>query len=42
MAPAHSAGQEGETFQGLVLRYRGRSGLTQEEIARGWTTAPVT
>ena len=21
MAPAHSAGQEGETFQSLVLRY---------------------
>src|SRR6266851_4498315 len=33
MVPAHSADQQGETFQGLVLRYRGRTGLTQEEIA---------
>ena len=34
MAPAQSAGQEGESFQGLVLRYRGRTGLTQREVAQ--------
>src|SRR5438132_5485427 len=34
MAPAQSAGQQGESFQGLVLRYRGRTGLTQRELAQ--------
>ena len=34
IAPAHSAVEEDETFQGLALHYRGPIGLRQEEVTR--------
>jgi transcriptional regulator with XRE-family HTH domain len=33
MASQHAADRAGESFQGLLLRHRGRTGLTQRELA---------
>ena len=33
MATRQAADQTGESFQGLLLRHRGRTGLTQRELA---------
>src|SRR5258708_36069084 len=33
MASRHAADEVGESFQGLLLRHRGRTGLTQRELA---------